>query len=233
MTERYAIYYAPPRDSRLWKLGAQWLGRDAATGARLEPPAFSTIDAAAFVAATEQPRRYGFHATLKAPMRLALGVVSERLQAVARSLAAGISPVPIGPMEVRELGDFIALTPVTQRAELTRLAADCVTYFEPLRAPPEPEERSRRERVGLSETQRRYLDTYGYPYVMDEYRFHMTLTGAIANEDTRRNYLEAARTFFEPALDTGCMLDGISLYHEPAAGRPFVRLADYELFGDA
>ncbi len=232
MAERFAIYYAPQRTSSLWRLSAEWLGRDAAAETFLKQPTFKKIPADEFIEATRSPRRYGFHATLKPPMRLAAGVDRARLEAVARALSARLKPAPIGKLELKIIDGFLALVPENQNETLTELAADCVDYFEPLRAPLEVEERLVRMSAGLNPEQVQMLDQYGYPYVKNQFRMHLTLSGRleVSQQDV---FIKAARKWFAPALDETYALSAISIYHEPEAGKPFVRIGDYQLFGDA
>ena len=68
---RYAIYYLPPAGA-LADFGARWLGWDVRRGA-----AAVQLDLPGLRDATEAPRKYGFHGTLKPPFRLAEG--QERL----------------------------------------------------------------------------------------------------------------------------------------------------------
>ena len=68
---RYALSFAPP--GGLWRLGSEWLGRCAVTGQPAQPPRIDALTAEELRTLTAAPRRYGFHATLKAPFRLADG----------------------------------------------------------------------------------------------------------------------------------------------------------------
>lgn len=232
MTERFAIFYAPDRSSSLWRKSAEWLGWDAAAQTFLKQPDFKKIPSAEFVEATKSPRRYGFHATLKPPMRLAAGVNLDRLQAVARALSAKLAAAPIGRLEVKLIDGFLALVPQKQKKPLTQLAADCVDYFEPMRAPLEVEERLVRMSAGLNDAQIQMLDQYGYPYVKDQFRMHLSLTGRL-EPSQQQVFASAAEKWFGPTLEEDYALNAISVYHEPEAGKPFVRLADFALFGDA
>ena len=68
---RYALYFTPSADSQFWQTGSAWIGRDAASNAPITRPLLSSVADDALVAITQHPRRYGFHATLKAPFHLA------------------------------------------------------------------------------------------------------------------------------------------------------------------
>ena len=70
---RYAIYFVPDPDTPLWNFGSKVVGYDSANGIDVpfhDDPFFVLNDIMAW---TEDPRRYGFHATLKAPFELAAG----------------------------------------------------------------------------------------------------------------------------------------------------------------
>src|SRR6266436_2078374 len=70
---RYAIYFVPAPDTALYRFGAGALGYDCFTGADMATLDTLPVDAGAWRELTREPRRYGFHATLKAPFRLAEG----------------------------------------------------------------------------------------------------------------------------------------------------------------
>ena len=70
---RYAIYFAPHSGSLLARFGASLLGYDPATGAEVDAPDHPAFHDPLSLGWTAAPRRYGFHATLKAPFHLAEG----------------------------------------------------------------------------------------------------------------------------------------------------------------
>lgn len=207
--KRYAVYFAPQPQSALGQLGERWLGLCAETGARRNPPN-------RFVAG---PRRYGFHATLKAPMRLADGVGEDDFLRSVKSLAALLQPVDLGVVESRRLGGFLALMQASgSHDEVSNLAWSCVRSLDHLRGPLTPEEIARRP--GLKGIERDNLLQWGYPYVADQFRFHMTLTSALEDDEIG----EALAAFREAAgsvLDEPVMLDAISVYGDPGAPDTF------------
>lgn len=140
-------------------------------------------------------------------------------------------PVEIGEMKVAILSGFLALIPREQSTALTDFAATCVTIFDRFRAPMGEAERARRLQSNLSERQQVLLAQYGYPYVMEEFRFHMTLCDQLAPE-IRDTMQKAAETWLSPVLSEPVMLDRIVLFHQAEAGAPFRRLADYTLKGN-
>ena len=179
---RYAIYFAPDATLPLWRFGSAVLGYDADTGEDVDIlpalnrawPNWSQL--------TAEPRKYGFHATLKAPFRLRSGATEAQVLAVAKASAQQTHGCALQGLSVATLGRFVALVPVGDVAPLQALAARVDDAFEDLRAPLSEADRSRRLKSSLTRAQTYYLDTYGYPYVHDEFRFHMTLTGGLPAE---------------------------------------------------
>ncbi|GGH15972.1 phosphonate metabolism protein [Alsobacter metallidurans] len=175
---RYAIYFAPSPDTALWRFGSAVLGYDASTGDDtnvLVPEGFSQAE---WRDLTAEPRRYGFHATLKAPFRLAQGRREDELLETLRHFAHGQPAVETG-LAVAALGAFVALVPPGRPPALSTLADAAVDAFEPFRAPPSPAERLRRNPDAMTPRQRELFERFGYPYVREQYRFHMTLTGPL------------------------------------------------------
>ena len=179
---RYAVYYTPP-EGAFACFGAEWLGWDIASGREVTQPVLSGIDLAAV---TETPRKYGFHATLKAPFRLADGVTQQDLHQTVASTAADLRPVLLESLRLTKIGSFLALTPDRNIVPLQDMAFSVVEKLDHLRAPMTEAERARRRPKTLSKLQRDYLDQWGYPYVRDEFRFHMTLTGALTDAEIDR-----------------------------------------------
>lgn len=216
---RYALYYTPPPGSALHRFGASILGHDADTGEAAPRGRLPGVAPSELERITGEPRRYGFHATLKAPMRLKDGLSEAGLVSEARRFAAAHAPVPVGPLAVAPIGGFIALTPVAPPAALALLAAECVAAFETWRAPMPAQERARRA-DGLSPRQAALLDRWGYPYVFEEFRFHMTLTGRLPPEQ-RGSWLERLREVFGDLGRETVTVDALSLLRQDHPDAPF------------
>ena len=231
MAQRFALYYAPSVNTSLWERASAWLGRDPATEASFEG-AIAGIERAQLLNRTQSAHRYGFHATLKPPMQLAEGREPEALRAALAGFAETAAPVTIGRLQVAELDGFLALVPTQESAALRDFAALVVEAFEPFRAPLDPRDRAARAANGLTPRQEELLDAYGYPYVLDEFRFHMTLTDRLAGAEMAA-MRAAAATWFAPDLGEPLLLDRLVLYHEAEKGRPFRRLEDFRLNGAA
>lgn len=217
--ERYAIYFAPRKETALAALGARWLGLDSSTGDKLPMPN-------PWVSA---PRRYGFHATLKAPMRLARGVDLPQLLDAVSKLSTVLHPVELGTLSPRRLGSFLALMPKRETYPyISNLAWSCVRSLDHLRAPLTPEDISRRP--GLSEAEMQNLLQWGYPYVSDQFRFHMTLTSSLDETELGR----AEKAFLDiagDALDEPVMIDALSVFGDPGAPETFRLVERFDLTG--
>lgn len=220
MAARYAVYFAPALDSPWAHFGRLWL-----QGA-WQPP---QIDAASWQAMLQAPRRYGFHATLKAPFRLAAGCTPDALVQRLERLAAQHRRVPLGPVEVKALDAYVALAPTAPPPELQDLAERCVLDLDDLRAPLTPADLVRRQPHRLDGRGRALLHAHGYPHVLERFRFHMTLA-MTASADEAAAVQSCARS---PAMalqrEKPLVLDRLCLCAEPAAGQPFVRLRDFVL----
>lgn len=231
MTRRYAIYFAPPARSALAELGAEILGRDPETGEARPQPRLDGIDFDRFHAITEAPRHYGFHATLKAPFALAEGVAGDALHAAAGAFAAGRAPASGPALTLASIGGFLALVPSAAAPEVHALADACVEAFDRFRAPLTAAELERRRRSPLTPAQDRHLERWGYPYVFDEFRFHMTLTARLTDkaEHERVRALLAERT--APVCIDPLRIDAIAVYEQEDRQSPFRVTGRYKLTG--
>lgn len=227
---RYAIYFIPARASPLYRFGAAVLGYDAYTGDAIPRSGLGGVDEQALSAITAEARRYGFHATLKAPFRLAEGCTPEVLAAAIGALAASRGGTRIGRLEPLLLGPFLALVPTAPLPALELLAAECVESFDPFRAPLEAVDRDRRHRAGLTSRQSALLERWGYPYVFDQFRFHLTLTGPIPPAE-RESWLRRLSSAFEVADPPGATIDSLTLVREDADAR-FRVVESFALRGD-
>jgi putative phosphonate metabolism protein len=211
---RFAIFFTPPPEHPLSKAAALWLGRDAFSGeefAQIGGEGFTDRDIRELTAA---PRRYGFHATLHAPFLLSEGTTGGDVDAAFQTACRELQPVPLWRLGVERIGSFFALTPIASSSEpVSALAADLVRRFDRLRAPPSAAEIERRNPEKLSPGQRRNLERWGYPYVFDDFRFHMTLTGPVP-EESRAAMQRLLETRFRPLIEQPVTIDALSLFVE-------------------
>ena len=218
---RAALYFAPPANHPLSDAAAAWLGRDALSGARRDRGLVSGVDPATIDALTADPRRYGFHATMKAPFRMAEGRNLDGLRLCLDAFCRARAPILIPELRLERIGPFFALTPGQDLPDLLSLAADAVRAFDPFRAPPTAEEIGRRRPERLTPRQRAYLADWGYPYVFEEFRFHMTLTGPVPEE--QQVAMEAVlRARFADFIGRPLMVDALCLFVEPDPPGDFV-----------
>jgi putative phosphonate metabolism protein len=227
---RYAVYWAPPSDSALWRFGARWLGRDPDGGAETAPGDGAASEPAWLAAVTADPRLYGLHATLKPPFRLAAGQTRPALVAALADLAARTAPVAGPKLVLRRLGRFLALVPSGPAPAIQALAARLVERLDGFRAPAGAAELAKRRAHGLTPAQEENLQRWGYPYVMDEFRFHVTLSGALEPAALDRlEELLAPRV--APFTTAPLALAALALFEQDAAGRPFRLTRRFPLAG--
>jgi putative phosphonate metabolism protein len=223
---RYAIYYAPDPGTALDDFGASLLGYDARSATDLPFPGDVTLIMPDWHDLTRDPRKYGFHATLKPPMALAEGRTEAELMAACEAFANALRPVPLIEPIVDTIAGFIALLPARRSAELQRLAADVTREFDSFRAPLTPENRARRNPEKLTPRQCEYLDRWGYPYVMEEFRFHLTLTRRLAAEERARLEPELRQRTL-PFAQAPLEISEISLFREAEPGAPLTIAARF------
>jgi putative phosphonate metabolism protein len=225
---RYAIYFAAGADKALSRFGADMLGYDAYTGDEVSFPREALQVAPDWRDITADPRKYGFHGTLKAPMALASDETEAELAEACATFASRARPIPVIRPVVDSISGFIAVIPGEPVGALQNLAADCVRDFDSFRPPLTAEDRERRKPEKLSERQREYLDRWGYPYVMKEFRFHMTLTGRL-DAERRGPILEMLRARFARLGLDRLEIDRITLFKQDDAKARFRIVGEWAL----
>jgi hypothetical protein len=220
---RYAVYFAPEPAHPLWRAGCDWLGRDPARpdgdAPACQHPACQHVT---------QPRHYGFHATLKAPMRLREGTGPQAFLDDVATLAGSIARFRMPAVAVAWLGDFLSLRPTQPLAPahpLRRLADCCVQDLDPWRAPLSDEELRRRLEAGpLDATRRALLQRWGYAHVLAHWRFHMTLTDSLPADAValRERLAQRAKAHFAAALAEPLDCTSLCVFVQRDAGEPFM-----------
>jgi putative phosphonate metabolism protein len=226
MSARYAVYYTPAADTPLTRRAATWLGRDAFAGEDLRRPAFPDLQDLDLDVVTSDPRGYGFHATLKAPFELAPDVAEAALLEFAAGFAARQAPFEATLAPAR-LSHFIALQLVAPTPQMQALHAACVREFDPFRAPLSDFDLTRRRKARLTQEQDERLAAWGYPYVFEDFRFHMTLTGAVRDEAIAGRLLAALAAHFAD-LTGPHRFDSVAVFRQDARSAPFHVLARFE-----
>jgi len=216
VTARVALYYAPSPDDPLWAAGNAWLGRDPEANIVLPQPDLPNIHAV-----TSDARLYGFHATLKPPMRLR--GTFESLATDAKALCSRIAPFDLPPLAITDLHGFLALCESAPTPALHALADACVAGVDHHRQPPDEAELVRRRKGGLSPERDAMLQRWGYPDVFTTWRFHMTLTRRLIPDEATL-FRPAAAAHFRDVLETPRRVHEVCLFVQPEAGASF-RLA--------
>ena len=222
--QRFAIYFVPAADSDLYRFGASVLGYDCYSGKDTDLIAGAE---AGWRDKVEAARVYGFHATLKPPFKLRAGINQAEIEAALDEFAGPRAAIKAGRLEVRAIGAFIALTLAEPCSAVDELAADCVRFFDTYRAPMNEQERIRRLTPGLTARQRSHVERWGYPYVFEDFRFHMTLSGPLAKAD-RDRALDWLRETFAANNDAQHLaIDRLVIARQ--AGASFVIIRDVRL----
>ena len=218
---RYAIYFTPGPEHRLTHAAGRWLGRDVFSGQIHPAPQDGLLTSEEHRQLTASPRHYGFHATIVAPFRLADGANSQALVQALATFSAGRVGFEIAQLEIARIGAFYALVPKRILPLLQQLADEAVKAFVPFRAPLSAAEVEKRGPSRLTPSQRAYLQRWGYPYVFEEFLFHMTLTGPTLPQD-RGRIERALHQWFDPVLDGKVVVEALALFAEERDGAPLL-----------
>lgn len=218
---RYAINFTPSAADPLTIAASQWLGRNAFSGEAMELPFIRDLGLHEIAFNTAVPRRYGFHGTLKPPFRLADGMTEPMLLRQLLHFTGQFQPIQLPKLEVVRLGNRFALAPMQPCPELHHLASSVVMHFDAFRSPLSEAELERVDTERLSAAQFSNLHRFGHPHVMDEFRFHMTLTGPVGAAELPR-FEAVLRRYFEPLLQRTPVLANLALFVENEPGAPFL-----------
>ena len=181
---------------------------------------------------TAPARRYGFHGTLKAPFRLASSYAFSALEKAVVQFASQHSPVHLGPMRIGALDDFFALLPAKPSAALGALAEDVVKDLDRFRAPLDELDFAKRGRALLNERQLSNLLRWGYPYIFEDFRFHMTLTGPVPRAE-REHIQKVLDLHFGSLAASPLVISQIAIFVEPEPYAPLIVHSAHRLMKEA
>jgi Protein of unknown function (DUF1045) len=218
---RYAIYFVPAAQTQFYRYGSSILGYDSFTGEAVDFPRAFGDETINWSELTAPPRRYGFHATLKTPFYLSPACTETQLVSALQSFAGLGHAVRTFAPTVRLLNGFYAVVPLKPDAALDELAASCTTIFDAYRAPMSPQERARRIALGLNQSQIQNLDRWGSPYVLTEFRFHMTLTGKIPLRRRKAVLGILLNGFHRMKVETAVPIDRLALLKQASPDASF------------
>lgn len=227
---RYALYVAPEPGSALAEFGAGWLGRDCASGEARVQPEVDGLSPERLAELTKSARGYGFHATIKPPFYLREGRSEQELIDAFAEFAASRAPFEVG-LGLRSLGGFLALMMTPPDHRMNGLAADAVRDLDPFRAPPSEAELARRRASGLSPQQEALLVQWGYPYVMGEFRFHMTLSARLPDGPERVAIVAALTPRAEAVTAQPFRVDALALFKQEGKAADFVQVRRFGFGG--
>ncbi len=225
---RLAVYFVPAAGSALAVAASRWLGRTAADARNSGGCDVPGVPGHRLHQYRLAPFHYGFHATLKPPFRLRDDATVDDVRGRLARFCSARRAIVLPPLQVSEIRSFLCLRPVSPCDTIQRLAADLVEQLDPCRRPPGAAELARRRRAALTVRQQQLLLCWGYPYVFEEFRFHLTLTGSIADDREKEIIRRFLEDHFAEALRAPVVVDRISLFVEDD-GQPLVLLATYPL----
>jgi hypothetical protein len=224
---RYAIYFAPRPDSAWWSAGSEWLGRCALGDQAMTQSYPPSISPEKFAQLTAHPRRYGWHATMKAPFVLREDADFNQLKDELARVCAQFKSFELPTLQVTRLDDFLALTPLGDVTEICRVERACVMQLNSLAAPLPPDELLRRRSAGLSLAKDAMLLQWGYPHVLDYFRFHISLTGPL--RDCSELQIQSIINFAAAKFNSlpACQFESLAIFAEPERGADFVLLEHF------
>lgn len=230
MTARYAIYYTPPRNSLLESAGTHWLGRTAIRYGQIPKEIPEGFLKQEYYQLIESPRWYGFHGTIRAPFELVKNITPDEFIKEVGNICAAHSPFNISGLSISCFGGFLALTPSSSYPELVKLHSDLIRKLNSLRPALSRFDLKRHMDKQLSERQERLLRRFGYPFILEEFKFHMTLTGKIEDR-VRRLYKEKLEHILNPYLTEPVPVHEVSIYMQPDRKTPFTEVTRVPLTG--
>ena len=226
MAVRYAVYFSPEPGSPLDAFGHRWLGRDDGTPERVRTmvPTVPGVSPERVKVLTDSTWRYGFHGTLKPPFELNPASSLDAFLAATKIFAKGMAPMELPPLELAIIGKFIALTPIASTTALENLAAQCVRVFEGFRVPLSPDMVAHYMRNKLTVHQTQMLEHWGYPYVMEEFRFHISITDRIDDNAERNAMLKAVQALAGDVVNKPIVVRDIAVFHQTERDHPMMLL---------
>lgn len=218
---RYAISFTPSLYDPLAVAAASWLGRSIYSGDACEQPHVPGIGRQELAFHTAVPRRYGFHGAIRSPFHLRQEQSEAALLKAMMTFAGAMAPFDLPPLDVARLGTFYGLIPQRPCEVMNHLAASVVQAFDSFCAPLSDADIERRDPHALTAAQFANLLRWGCPSVMDEFRFHMMLTGSVG-PDLYDRFDAGLRGYFAPFLGIPLKVRSLALLIEPEPGAPLL-----------
>ncbi|WP_162937919.1 DUF1045 domain-containing protein [Kiloniella sp. EL199] len=226
--ERYAIYYAPRFDSKLGQFGNAWFGFNPVSHEDIPRPNVEGMNAQEIENITQGSGRYSFHGTLRSPFKLRKNRNLDSLDKSLKSFVTKVRPIICGPLSIRSIGRFLALVPDDPESQVPDLAEQCMRALDNFRLAPDKQELDRRRQTGLTTIQEQLLLRWGYPFVMEEFRFHLTLSDKLEGMDLIK-YQAILEKHCEGLCNEPFVIDEIALFGDPGQGGKFEEISRYKL----
>lgn len=230
---RYAIYFAPNERTPLGRFGCHWLGRSAAELDSHPVDLPENLEQHKHQQLIEAPKHYGFHGTLKAPFELNTAYTSNDLDEALQNFAQKFPSFTIDRLKLQTIASFIALTPEEQSENLSLLQSlheELTENIDYLRAPLSDYDKNRFMARDLSTKLKENLLNFGYPFVLESFKFHLTLTSSLKKDDIS-SYFELLDRLTTHFRDDGFFCDRISLFRQETRTSPFLLTNEYMLQG--
>ena len=183
---RYAIYYAPPKESSLEEFGRYWFGWDPLNAKlinnkhrinylnRFGIKNLINIDKNVLI-----PKKYGFHGTLIPPFKLNKNYSTNTLFKKTEEIAKKFKKFKFYKFKLKKINNFYAFVQNKKNNNINKLSNRLVRELFKFRSPLTKKEIDRRNPSKLSKLQLSILYKWGYPYLMSEFNFHMTLASEV------------------------------------------------------
>ena len=229
MSDRYAVYFVPAKDSALDRFGAGWFGRTSQREQerRLSVPGISDSERDDL---TRVPRIYGLHATLRPPFVLVETADSNDVERRVSSIARQTGAFEVPALVTGSTGGCLTLSLSHACAEVEQLAAYCLRELDELRRPQEGSDCERYRAYSLSEREQHLFARWGYPWVLDRFVFHFTLTSRI-NREKRERIARALAPQLDCIVGIPWLFDSISVLRQSEHGGVFVEISRHQLGG--
>jgi hypothetical protein len=224
---RYAICFAPEQGSALEAVAHAWFGRDSSGTVIARQSAVAGVSRERIEQLTRMSASFGMHGTLKPPFELMPHATEKGLLTVAEVIAKSWAPFEIPPLELGEVGFIISLMPESSSTALENLATMCVRAFDGFRLPLSEAEEHAYKRRRLTVHQRQMLEHWGYPYVMEEFDFHLSMTDYVHDDTERAAIMKAVEAATAPVLHKPLIMRELTVFRQKAADAPMSIIARF------
>jgi hypothetical protein len=154
------------------------------------------------------------HGTLKPSFELSPHTTEQELLTVATLVCRGLAPLKLPALELGEIANIVSLVLEASSVELENFATYCVRAFDGYRRAltPDQEEVFRKNRLTVHQEQ--MLEHWGYPYVNEEFDFHISLTDPIPDERERHRVKDVLEGIAAPVLRKPLIMRELAVFKQ-------------------